>query len=69
MKAYIYNVDTSEVIATIEGSDNGTIESKADKLNYMGVDEYGLSYTCVDLVITSDIEEFKAQKVLNYLGY
>tara|TARA_R110002012_G_scaffold322055_1_gene554341 strand:+ start:3894 stop:4079 length:186 start_codon:yes stop_codon:yes gene_type:complete len=59
MKAYIYNVDTNEVIATIEGEDNDSIESKADDLNYMGVDEYGLSYTCFDLIISSDTEEHR----------
>lgn len=50
MKGYIYNVDTMEIIALIEGVDNNDIECKANELGYMGVDEYGLTYSDSGLV-------------------
>ena len=44
MKAYIYNVDTNEVIVEIIGDDNQSIEAKFDELNY-DLDQYGLTYS------------------------
>lgn len=44
MKAYIYNVETREVIAEIKGDDNQSIEAKFDEIGY-DTDLYGLTYT------------------------
>jgi len=44
MKAYIYNVDTKEVIAEIIGVDNKSIETAFFESGYEN-DMYGLSYT------------------------
>jgi hypothetical protein len=44
MKAYIYNVETKEVIAEIKGDDNKSIEAKFDEIGY-DTDEYGLTYS------------------------
>lgn len=43
MKAYIYNVETREVVAEIIG-DNKSIEDKFDEIGY-DTDEYGLTYS------------------------
>lgn len=61
MNAYIYNVETSEVIATIAGENNQVIEDKANELGYMGVDEYGLSYTLDGLELTTHSETHEAE--------
>jgi hypothetical protein len=45
MKGYIYKVETNEIIAQIEGGSNADIESQAEEMGYMGMDEFGLSYT------------------------
>lgn len=44
MKAYIYNVNTREVIAEIKGDDNQSIEAKFDEIGY-DTDLYGLTYS------------------------
>jgi len=60
MKAYIYNTETNEVVATIDGESNEACEAKADDLGYMGVDEYGLSYNDNDLSETARTEHHDA---------
>lgn len=52
MKAFVYNVETNEIVVVIEGETNQACEAKADELNYMGVDEYGLTYTNADNSLT-----------------
>ena len=44
MKAYVYNVETLEVVLTINGETNEQCESKANDMGYMGVDDYALTY-------------------------
>lgn len=60
MKAFVYNVETNEIVVVIEGDTNQACEAKAEELNYMGVDEYGLSYTDAELVMTEFTEEVAA---------
>jgi len=57
MNAYIYSVDSMEVVAIIAGDTNKECEAKAEELNYMGVDEYGLAYSNNGLTTTDDTEE------------
>lgn len=45
MKAYIYNVETNEVVLIINADSNASCESLANDLGYMGVDQYGLAYS------------------------
>ncbi len=45
MKGYIYNTDSFEVVAIITGDSNADVENAAEKMGYMGVDEYALTYT------------------------
>lgn len=44
MKAYIYNIETKEVVAEIKGDDNKLIIDKFDEIGY-NTDEYGLTYS------------------------
>ncbi|MDW1542448.1 hypothetical protein [Vibrio sp. YT-17] len=65
MKAYVYNVETMEVVVVISGETNEQCEAKANDMGYMGVDEYGLTYSpafgSVDgLVETEYTEEVEA---------
>ena len=60
MKAYVYNVETNEIVVVIEGESNEACEAKAHELNYMGVDEYGLTYTDAELEMTEWTEEVSA---------
>ncbi|MCP4585355.1 hypothetical protein [Pseudoalteromonas sp.] len=55
MKLYIYNVDTKEIIAIAEGSTNDECEQKT--FEYLGVDEYGGSYTNAELIDNNNIIE------------
>lgn len=48
MEFYIYNVDTMEIVEIFEGSTNEECEEKA--FNYLGVDEYGGTYSDTDLI-------------------
>lgn len=45
MKAYVYNVETKEVVVIISGETNEQCEAKANDMGYMGVDEYALTYS------------------------
>ena len=58
MNAYIYNTDTMEVVAIINGETNEQCEDKASENGFMGVDEYGLCYSPNELEITNDTIEF-----------
>lgn len=65
MKAYIYNVDTREVVAEIKGDDNQSIEAKFDEIGY-DTDLYGLTYSpafgAIDgLVTDGDFEVIDAR--------
>ncbi|EKO3632393.1 hypothetical protein M3894_002923 [Vibrio metschnikovii] len=65
MKAYVYNTEPMEVVAVISGETNEQCEAKALELGYMGVDEYGLTYTPAfesegGLVECHDAEEVQA---------
>lgn len=44
MKAFIYNIDTKEVISQINGDDNQSIEAKFDEIGY-DTDEVALTYS------------------------
>lgn len=57
---YIYNVDTNHIVLIIIGDNNESVEKKADELNFLGVDEYGLSYVSYGLIETSDTERVTA---------
>jgi len=61
MKGYIYNVETNVIVAIIIGDNNSTIENKANDLGYMGVDEYGLSYSDSGLEELTSTEIFEAE--------
>ena len=43
MKLYIYDAESMEVVAIAEGNSNEECEDKA--ANYLGVDEYGATYS------------------------
>ena len=60
MKAYVYNVETNEIVVVIEGENNDQCEAKAAELNYMGTDEYGLTYSDNELIRTEWTEEVAA---------
>jgi hypothetical protein len=60
MKAWIYNVDNSEIVAVITGNTNKQCENKAVELNYMGCDEYGLSYSADKLIETDTTKHLQA---------
>jgi hypothetical protein len=45
IKAYVYNVETMEVVVIITGETNDQCEDKANDIGYMGVDEYALTYS------------------------
>ncbi len=59
MKLFIYNVETKEVVAIVNGETNEECEEKA--FNYLGVDEYAGTYTpafgTVDGLVESDDAE------------
>ena len=61
MKAYVYNVETMEVVVAINGETNEQCEAKAAEMGYMGSDEYGLTYTPAfesnDGLVESDTDE------------
>lgn len=48
MKAYVYNVETNEVVFVAEGETNQDCESQCEV--YMGEDEYALTYSEFGLV-------------------
>lgn len=65
MKAYVYNTESMEVVAVISGETNEQCELKAAEMGYMGVDEYGLTYspafgTSDGLIECDDAEEVQA---------
>lgn len=61
MTGYIYNVDTSEIIVVIEGSEsNDQIEAKAADMGYSYSDEYALTYTRNGLIETTSTEYVEA---------
>lgn len=37
--------ESNEIVAEIHGEDNATIEAAAESKGWMGVDEFGLTYT------------------------
>ena len=45
MKAYVYNVETMEVIVIVSGESNEECEARINEMGYMGIDEYGITYT------------------------
>ena len=45
MKAYVYDTGTDEIVAIITGDSSEACQSKAEELNYMGSDEYALTYS------------------------
>ena len=60
MKAYIYNVETKEVVAVISGDDQNKVEAAA----FIYGDEYGMTYSpafgSVDgLIDTGEHEEIE----------
>lgn len=64
MKGYIYNTNNSQMVYVIDGVNNSDIEHKAERLGYMGADEYGLSYTANGL-----IDDLSAEEAAVKLGY
>uniref|UniRef100_A0A6H1ZE84 Uncharacterized protein n=1 Tax=viral metagenome TaxID=1070528 RepID=A0A6H1ZE84_9ZZZZ len=58
MELYIYNTETSEVMAVVTGKDNTACEDKADDL--YNDDNIGWSYTDYGLIETTDTEYFDA---------
>ena len=58
--AYIYNVDSNEIIVTIQGDDEKSVQSKVEELGYMGMDEYGLTYSDHGLIETTSTELVEA---------
>ncbi len=69
MKGYIYDVETEEVVAVIEGETCEACEEVAYELNYYIDDEdYGLTYTpafgTIDAVILTDkTKYYKAEDI------
>ena len=61
MQGYIYKTQTLEIVAVITGESNKLIEAMAEDLNYMGVDEYWLSYTDSSLAHTNYTEHHKPE--------
>ena len=61
MKLYIYNVETMEVAAIAEGSDNQECEDKA--FNYLGSDEYAGTYSPAFGAIDGLIENPAAEEL------
>ena len=62
MKAYIYDVETMVVIASIEGDSNAAIESKLVELG-LACDEYAMTYSpafgsASGLIEACDFEEY-----------
>lgn len=45
MKAYVYNTESKKVVAIISGETCEQCEAKAAEMGFMGMDEYGLTYT------------------------
>ncbi len=45
MKLYIYEIDTKQIVKIVEGATNEECENQA--FNYLGVDEFGATYTPV----------------------
>lgn len=45
MSAYVYNVESKEIVLVINAETNEKCESIAEDNGYMGCDEYGLSYS------------------------
>lgn len=60
MKAFIYNVESNEVVVVINGENNEQCEAKATDLNFMGTDEYGLTYSDNGLFMTEHSDEVEA---------
>ncbi|ELO1828654.1 hypothetical protein QXB71_003933 [Vibrio cholerae] len=65
MKAYVYNTESKKVVAIISGETCEQCEAKAAEMGFMGMDEYGLTYTpafgTVDgLIPCDDAEELQA---------
>lgn len=56
-KLFIYNTDTMVITAIIVGDDNKAIEDKAADLGFMGVDEFGVTYTAETLINEGAHEE------------
>ena len=53
MIGYIYRTESNEIIAEIHGEDNDAIESAAESLGFMGCDEFGLTYTRVQMTFVT----------------
>jgi len=62
MDAYIYNIDTKEILAIITGESNKVCEAKAEELNYMGSNEYGICYMDNELTETNDTEYYMVKQ-------
>ncbi|WP_119298780.1 hypothetical protein [Vibrio cholerae] len=65
MKAYVYNTESKKVVAIISGETCEQCEAKTAEMGFMGMDEYGLTYTpafgTVDgLIPCDDAEELQA---------
>ncbi|GIB17066.1 hypothetical protein VCSRO90_2886 [Vibrio cholerae] len=45
MKAYVYNTESKKVVAIISGETCEQCEAKTAEMGFMGMDEYGLTYT------------------------
>lgn len=56
MKAYAYNTEKNIIVATIEAEDNQAIEAIAYDYGYMGVDDYGLTYSPSGMAFSDDAE-------------
>ena len=54
MKGYVYNLDTYELVAVINGDDNDSIESAFEDLGY-DTDLYGLTYSVLGLDLWGNI--------------
>jgi hypothetical protein len=48
MKAYVYNIDTLEVVMVAEGESNQECEAQTEV--YAGSDEYGITYSDFGLI-------------------
>lgn len=56
MKLYVYHVETLEVVAVFNGKTNAECEDAARV--YLGVDEYGATYSHEGLTMSSDVREY-----------
>lgn len=59
MTAYVYNVENNEIVAKVLSDDYDAIFNKLCELNYMGCDEYGVSFSCETLIDHVDADVYE----------